>query len=112
MSERHEEGRKPTPDDVRRMVGTVKAMNAPFSDIEFRITVGVIGISAFFFVSAFISILTLNAVVQKQTELITRLDRLTAIAVMDSARVDSLMVAHPWIRDRGELDMKPKRGAR
>jgi len=100
MSERHDTGRKPSPDDVRRTVDTVKGMNAPVTDIERRITVGVIGISAFFFVSAFLSILTLNAVVQNHaavTERLNRLDRLTAIAVMDSARVDSLMVAHDYV---------------
>ena len=64
--------------------------------IELRITIGVFFISAFFFVCAFISILTLNAVVQKNIETTARLDRLTAIAIMDSARVDSLMFAHDY----------------
>lgn len=107
MNERHDTGRKPSPEDVRRTVNTVKAMNAPFSDIEWRITAGVIGISAFFFVSAFISVLTLNAVVQNHavvTARLDRLDRLAAIAVLDSARVDSLMIAHDYTW--------PKRGRR
>jgi len=100
MNDRHDIGGKPSLKEIANMIEAVTwkrpATTKP-DEIERRVTWGIFCISAFFFVCALISILTLNAVVQKHATVIERFDRLTAIAVLDSARVDSLMVAHDYV---------------
>lgn len=102
MNDRHDIGGKPSLKEIANMIEAVtwkRPETKPTSDIERRVTIGLLGFCLVFVVCLTVAGRIMDRRLQhnRHRDIITRLDRLTSIAVMDSARVDSLMAAHDYV---------------